>query len=187
MRLRFIALLTLAAAILASCAETPPPVGPVVQPSLVSAYTLDSGDVLRVIVFGQPDLTNTYEIDQAGAISMPLIGSLPARGRTTARLAAEIGAVLRQSVLRDPDVAVEIAQYRPVFIMGEVAGGGQYAYVAGLTVQEAIAMAGGFTPRANRRSIRVTRSVEGQIFELQFGLTDPVFPGDTLTVRQRLF
>jgi polysaccharide export outer membrane protein len=187
MRLRFIALLKLAAAILASCAGVPPATQPIVQPMLVSAYTLDSGDVLRVIVFGQPDLTNTYEIDQAGAISVPLIGSLQARGRTTAGLASEISALLRRSVLRDPNVAVEIAQYRPVFIMGEVAAGGQYAYVAGLTVQEAVAMAGGFTPRANRRAIEVTRSSEGHIFEMQLGLTDPVFPGDTLTIRQRLF
>lgn len=187
MRLRFIALLTLAAAVLAGCAGTPGPLAPVVQPTLVSAYTLDSGDVLRVIVFGQADLTNTYEIDQAGAISMPLIGGVPARGKTTAHLASEITARLRQSVLRDPNVAVEIAQYRPVFIMGEVAAGGQYAYVAGLTVQEAVAMAGGFTPRANRRAVEVTRSAEGHIFELRLNLTDPVFPGDTLTVRQRLF
>jgi polysaccharide export outer membrane protein len=110
-----------------------------------------------------------------------------ARGKTTAHLASEITARLRQSVLRDPNVAVEIAQYRPIFIMGEVASGGQYAYVAGLTVQEAIAMAGGFTPRANRRTIEVTRSAEGHIYELRLELTDPVFPGDTLTVRQRLF
>jgi polysaccharide export outer membrane protein len=187
MRLRLIALLGLAAAMLASCAETPAPTAPIVQPMLVSAYTLDSGDVLRVIVFGQADLTNTYEIDQGGAISIPLIGPVQARGKTTAVLASEITARLRQSVLRDPNVAVEIAQYRPVFIMGEVAAGGQYAYVAGLTVREAIAMAGGFTPRANRRTIEVTRSAEGHIYELRLNLTDPVFPGDTLTVRQRLF
>jgi polysaccharide biosynthesis/export protein len=187
MRLRLFAFLTLAAAILAGCADTPTPTAPVVQPTLVSAYTLDSGDVLRVIVFGQPDLTNTYEIDQAGAISVPLIGGVPARGKTTGILASEITARLRQSVLRDPNVAVEIAQYRPVFITGEVAAGGQYAYVAGLTVQEAIAMAGGFTPRANRRTVAVTRSADGHIFALRLDLTDPVFPGDTLTISQRLF
>ena len=87
-----------------------------------AAYRLDAGDKLRVVVYGQEGLTNTYAIDAGGAITMPLIGAVPARGRTPAGLAAEITAKLRGGYIRDPSVAVEIESYRPFFILGEVAG-----------------------------------------------------------------
>ena len=90
-----------------------------------AAYHLDAGDRLRVVVYGQEGLTNTYAIDAGGSITMPLIGSVPARGRTTAGLAAAISAKLRAGFIRDPSVAVEIEAYRPFFILGEVAAPGQ--------------------------------------------------------------
>ena len=93
-----------------------------------AAYHLDAGDRLRVVVYGQEGLTNTYAIDAGGAIAMPLIGAVPARGRTTAGLAAEISARLRRGFIREPSVAVEIESYRPFFILGEVAAPGQYPY-----------------------------------------------------------
>jgi polysaccharide export outer membrane protein len=86
-----------------------------------AAYHLDAGDRLRVVVYGQEGLTNTYAIDAGGTITMPLIGAVPARGRTTAGLAAEISARLRRGFIREPSVAVEIESYRPFFILGEVA------------------------------------------------------------------
>ena len=89
-----------------------------------ASYHLDAGDKLRVVVYGQEGLTNTYAIDAGGSITMPLIGSVPARGRTPAGLAAEIGARLRGGFIRDPSVAVEIEAYRPFFILGEVAAPG---------------------------------------------------------------
>ena len=101
-----------------------------------ASYHLDAGDKLRVVVYGQEGLTNTYAIDAGGSITMPLIGSVPARGRTPAGLAAEIAAKLRDGFIREPSVAVEIEAYRPFFILGEVAAPGQYPYVPNMTRRE---------------------------------------------------
>ena len=89
--------------------------------SASAAYRLDAGDRLRVVVYGQEGLTNTYAIDAGGAITMPLIGAVAARGQTPAGLAAAITAKLRNGYIRDPSVAVEIESYRPFFILGQVA------------------------------------------------------------------
>src|ERR1700704_4385854 len=113
-----------------------------------AAYHLDAGDRLRVVVYGQEGLTNTYAIDAGGAITMPLIGAVAARGRTPAGLAAEIAAKLRNGYIREPSVAVEVESYRPFFILGEVAAPGQYPYVPSMSVESAVAIAGGFSPRA---------------------------------------
>ena len=172
--------------LLAGCAGYRPPAN-ANHASLVAPYRLDSGDQLRVIVFGQNDLTNTYTVDQSGAIAMPLIGAVPARNRTTAEVEAAIATKLRAGYLRQPDVSVEVDRYRPFFAMGEVNAAGQYSYVAGMSVQSAVAIAGGFTPRADQSSIRVTRSADGQVRTVLLRLTDPVKPGDTLYVRERLF
>ena len=123
-----------------------------------AAYHLDAGDRLRVVVYGQEGLTNTYAIDAGGSITMPLIGAVPARGRTPAGLAAEISARLRRGFIRDPSVAVEIESYRPFFILGEVAAPGQYPYVPNMTVESAVAIAGGFSPRARRDRVTLTHT-----------------------------
>ena len=143
-------LLLIGLTLLAGCANTPT-VKNGYHPELVSAYHLDAGDRVRVIVFGQTDLSNTYVVDQAGNLSMPLIGTVPARGRSTAEIETEIARRLRKGYVRNPDVSVEIDRYRPFFVMGEVTAAGQYPYVPGMTVQQAVAIAGGFTPRANVR------------------------------------
>src|SRR5207248_9130954 len=103
-------------------------------------------------------LTNTYAIDAGGSITMPLIGSVPARGRTTAGLAAAISAKLRAGFIREPSVAVEIEAYRPFFILGEGAAPGQYPYVPNMTIERAVAIAGGFAPRARRGVVTLTHS-----------------------------
>lgn len=154
---------------------------------LVAPYRLGSGDQLRIIVFGQADLSNTYTVDQAGDISMPLIGDVPARGQTTASLERAIAAKLRAGFVRDPNVAAEVIRYRPIFAFGEVNAAGQYSYVAGMTVQSAIATAGGFTPRADQRAVTVTRQRNGRLETDTLTMTDPVVPGDTIYVRERLF
>ena len=123
-----------------------------------AAYRLDAGDKLRVVVYGQEGLTNTYAIDAGGSITMPLIGSVPARGRTPAGLAAEITGKLRNGYIRDPSVAVEIESYRPFFILGEVAAPGQYPYVPNMSVESAVAIAGGFSPRARRDRVTLTHT-----------------------------
>ena len=158
-----------------------------IHAELVAPYRLDSGDQLRIVVFGQDDLSNTYVVDQSGSISMPLAGSVPARGRTTADVEASVTAALRNGFLRNPDVSVEVDRYRPFFAMGEVGLAGQYPYVPGMTLQQAIATAGGLTPRADLTSFQVTRSSGGQIETARLLLSDPIMPGDTIHVRGRHF
>lgn len=175
------------AAALAGCARPPLSRTAAMEDQLNGPYRLDSGDKLRVTVFEQASLTNTYTVDQAGHISMPLVGSVPARGATTQQLAGRIAASLRKGYLRDPDVSVEIDTYRPFFIMGEVRNPGQYTYVDGLTVQTAVAIAGGFTPRAAEGAVEITRQINGEILTGVVPLADSVRPGDVIRIRQRLF
>jgi polysaccharide export outer membrane protein len=129
-------------------------------------YHLDAGDKLRVVVFGQEGLTNTYAIDAGGSITMPLIGAVAARGKTPAGLAAEISAKLRNGYIRDPSVAVEVESYRPFFILGEVAAPGQYPYVPNMSVESAVAIAGGFSPRARRDAVTLTHNASRGIVPL---------------------
>jgi polysaccharide export outer membrane protein len=152
-----------------------------------SAYRLDAGDRLRVVVFGQEGLTNTYAIDAAGSITMPLIGAVPARGRTPAGLAAEITGRLRRGYIREPSVAVEIEAYRPFFILGEVAAPGQYPYVPGMSVESAVAIAGGFSPRALRDRVTLTHSDSSGSNRVVVPLGTPLNPGDTVLVGERWF
>jgi len=160
----------------------------VAQPvSYDSAYHLDAGDKLRVVVYGQEGLTNTYAIDAAGSITMPLIGAVAARGRTPAGLAAEITAKLRNGYIRDPSVAVEIESYRPFFILGEVQAPGQYPYVPNMTVESAVAIAGGFTPRAKRNMVTVTHTDAGGSGRYVVPMGTSLSPGDTVYVGERWF
>jgi polysaccharide biosynthesis/export protein len=185
MRLQALPSLLIGLLLLGGCANTPY-VPDATHSELVAPYQLDSGDQLRVVVFGQDDLSSTYVVDQAGKISMPLIGSVPARGVTTAAIENEIGKRLRNGFLRNPDVSVEVDKYRPFFAMGEVGTPGQFAFLPGMTIQQAIAVAGGFTPRADKYSVEVTRSYGGRVESARLKLSDPVMPGDTLYVRERL-
>jgi len=200
--------LTLCALMMAGCAGRPGPgpgtlvdttrgtAGPVDGPGTAVSqeailprgpYLLDTGDRLRVVVFGQESLTNAYAVDPAGNIAMPLIGTVPAAGRSTDMLSREIAGRLRGGFIRDPSVSVEVETYRPFFIMGEVAAGGQFPYVSGMTVQHAVAIAGGFTPRANRGNVEVTRRINGQLYRADVPLTHPLVPGDTVVIRERWF
>jgi polysaccharide export outer membrane protein len=152
-----------------------------------TAYRLDAGDKLRVVVYGQEGLTNTYAIDAGGAITMPLIGAVPARGRTPAGLAAEISAKLRHGYIRDPSVAVEIEAYRPFFILGEVAAPGQYPYVPNMSVESAVAIAGGFSPRARRDRVTLTHTDNSGAMRVVVPLGTALSPGDTVLVGERWF
>ncbi|WP_425351140.1 polysaccharide biosynthesis/export family protein [Hoeflea marina] len=155
--------------------------------AVTKPYRLDAGDRLRITVFEQAGLTSTYTVDQAGYIAFPLIGSVPARGQTVQELEGQIAAQLRKGYLRDPDVSIEIDRYRSFFIMGEVGQSGQYTYVAGMTVQNAIAIAGGYSPRANQRNVDITRTINGKSMTGRVTISDPILAGDTIYVRERLF
>jgi polysaccharide biosynthesis/export protein len=152
-----------------------------------TSYRLDAGDRLRVVVYGQDGLTNTYAIDAGGAITMPLIGSVLARGQTPAGLAAAISARLRSGYIREPSVAVEIEAYRPFFILGEVAAPGQYPYVPNMSVESAVAIAGGFSPRARRDSVTLTHSDRSGSMRVEVPLGTSLSPGDTVLVGERWF
>jgi polysaccharide export outer membrane protein len=157
------------------------------EQAAIQPYRLDSGDRLRVSVFEQPGLTNTYTVDQAGYIAFPLIGQVAARGQTMPALEGAIASRLKQGYLRDPDVTIEVDRYRPVFVMGEVGRPGQYSYVPGMTAQNAVAIAGGFTSRGNRQDVDLTRKINGQAITGRTGVSAPVMAGDTIYVRERLF
>jgi polysaccharide export outer membrane protein len=150
-------------------------------------YTLDSGDRLRIVVFGQQNLTNTYTVDASGRIAMPLIGSVTARGLTPQQLAQSITAALRRGFMRDPSVSAEIAVYRPFFILGEVNNPGQYPYVAHMTVETAVAIAGGYSPRGSKGGVAITRAVPGGITKFHAPITYQIRPGDTIRVKERWF
>lgn len=150
-------------------------------------YTLASGDRLRVIVFGQDALSNSYSVDGGGRISMPLIGLVDAQGATTHDLERRIEAKLRGGFLREPRASVEVEAFRPFYVLGEVTTAGQYPFVNGMTVQNAVAIAGGFTPRGLKSSADLTRGFEGAQTTYSVPMTHPVRPGDTITIRERYF
>jgi Polysaccharide biosynthesis/export protein/SLBB domain len=152
-----------------------------------SPYLLDSGDRLRIVVFGQDGLTNSYLVDASGHIAMPLIGSVMAKGITSDQLSARIAEKLREGYIREPHVAVEIEAYRPFFILGEVTAPGQYPFIANMTAETAVAIAGGFAPRAVRQSVVLNRTVNGQVVRMTVPMTYPLRPGDTINVQERWF
>jgi polysaccharide biosynthesis/export protein len=150
-------------------------------------YHLDAGDRLRVVVYGQEGLTNTYSISAGGTITMPLIGAVPARGRTPQGLAAEIAVRLRNGFIREPSVAVEIESYRPFFILGEVQAPGQYPYVPNMTAESAVAIAGGFSPRARKDRVTITHTDASGTSRVIMPPGTPISPGDTVLVGERWF
>ena len=181
-----LAISLLAASMLAGCSGYRP-APQAFHEQIDKPYTLDAGDRVRITVFEQEALTNVYSVDQAGYIAFPLVGSVPARGRTLQQLEGQIAAKLRNGYLRDPDISAEIDRYRPIFVMGEVGSPGQYSYVPGMTVQKAIASAGGFTPRAQQANADITRTINGEVMTGRVLTSDPLMPGDTIYVRERLF
>lgn len=150
-------------------------------------YTLASGDKLRVLVFGQDNLSNIYTVDGSGKIAMPLIGTVPASGFTTTALATNVAGRLRDGYVREPNVTIEVEQYRPFFVLGEVAQSGQFPYVNGMTAQTAVAIAGGFSPRARRDAVRITRLKNGRPYSGLVPIESPVRPGDTISIEERWF
>jgi polysaccharide biosynthesis/export protein len=151
-------------------------------------YTLGPGDKLRIVVFGQTGISGDYLVDANGQVTLPLVGSVPARGRTTKALERMIAERLKQGYVRDPNVTVSIASYRPFFILGEVTTPGQYPYVPNMTAENAVAIAGGFSPRAKKSYVELTRNMGGgQQIHQRVPLSYPLQPGDTIMVKERWF
>lgn len=150
-------------------------------------YILDAGDELRIIVYGQEELSGEFTIDPTGRISMPLIKDIVAAGKSVRELEEAITAELQPRYLKDPRVSIEVIEYRSVYILGEVRVPGQYPYVPNMTVLQAVAVAGGHTYRSNEKSAEVTR-LEGNVLRTFTARnTAMVKPGDTIIVKRRWF
>lgn len=150
-------------------------------------YRLDSGDKVRVTVFGHEDLSGEFEIDGEGGLSLPLIQRVAAKGLTIPELEQAITGKLKPDYLKDPRVSIEVLNYRPFYILGEVQMPGSYPYVNGMTVIKAAAIAGGFTLRAKKDNFLITRARDSDRKKREATGTTPVLPGDVIEVQQRLF
>ncbi len=180
----------------------------------ISEYRLGTGDKLRVTVFGQPDMSGEFAVDAGGQVTIPLVGAVDAARLTVPELTKSITDRLAKDFLVDPKVSVDVLNYRPFYVLGEVKSPGSYAYVVGINIRQAIAIAGGFNRRAKTSEVTlyrdsridqravtptdVNRQLEGQRFgqrqnhqlveeEFEADLDAPVLPGDTIDVDRRLF
>ena len=181
-----------------ACASAPLPLAPVgaktsaAEPSTNAgqtdptlAYRLGSGDKLRVIVFGEEDLSGEFEVDGTGNVSLPLIGQVSAQGGTLRGFEEAIEEALRDGYLKNPRVSAEVLNYRPFYIIGEVEKGGEYPFVSGMHVLNAVALAGGYTYRANASKVFITR--RGQEHEFSAASDAKIQPGDVVRVPERFF
>ncbi len=150
------------------------------------AYTIGASDKLRVTVYGEQDLSKVYQVDGLGMVSIPLVGQIKVAGMTLRQAEDLLVVALSNGYLVDPSVAIEIAEFRPFYIMGEVRRPGSYSYIDGMNVLKAVAISGGFTYRANANSIEVVRSSEGGK-KLRLLPTSSVLPGDIIRVKERFF
>jgi polysaccharide export outer membrane protein len=150
-------------------------------------YRLGAGDQIIINVFGEPDLSMDFRLNDTGRLNYPFLGEIVVEGLTVAELEQSITRGLKDTYLLDPAVTVSIAEYRPFFLHGEVQKPGGIPYQPKLTVERAIALGGGFTERASRSKIEVIRASDPARGPVRVELSDPVFPGDIITVKQSFF
>lgn len=152
------------------------------------AYILGTGDKIRITVFGEPKMDGEYVVSSTGVVSFPLIGNIPARGQTVEAMQEDIRAKLAAGYLKDPRVSAEVLTYRPFYILGEINKPGEYPFVNGITVQQAVAMAGGFSYRANTRRVFIKRALDTAERPVEIkGVAVTLAPGDTIRVGERFF
>ncbi|MFZ4068719.1 MAG: polysaccharide biosynthesis/export family protein [Caulobacterales bacterium] len=193
-RIRSLSVAILGAFALWACASAPVPAGaaPVVAtPTAVNLpgfeYKLGSGDKVRIIVFGQTDLSGEFSLDGSGAISIPLIGKIDALNLTTVQLEQAIANRLKDGYLNDPRVSAQVLNFRPFFILGEVNKPGEYPYADGMTILKAVATAGGHTYRADQRRVFIKRAESGKEEAVAVTSNTAVHPGDTIRIPERFF
>ena len=172
---------------LAACAAISGPKADLPPVDPTAAYRLGAGDKIRVITFGEAALSGEFSVEGSGKIALPLAGEVQAAGLTATQLQAAVEKLLRGDYVQDPKVSVEVLTYRPYFILGEVNSPGQYPYMSGLTVLNAVATAKGFTLRANTK--KVILKPDGATTEKAYRLdpATPVAPGDTIRIPERVF
>jgi protein involved in polysaccharide export with SLBB domain len=150
-------------------------------------YHLGSGDKIHIAVFGQPDLNGDYVVDGGGSVQLPLIGSVKAAGLTVAEFQKQVAAKFGNGYLVNPNVEVDVVNYRPFYIIGEVRAPGQYPYVNGMSVLNAVALAGGFTDRADKSEVYIRRNGAAKEIEYPGDETTKVNPGDIVRISERFF
>ena len=171
--------------VLGACAATPPPLS--ADAAGRESYALGAGDKLRITVFNEAALTGEFTVTPLGTIAFPLIGDVPVRDRTIGDLRQMLTGRLGEGYVNDPRVSVEVLAFRPYYILGEVNKPGEYPYSTGLTLAQAVATAGGYTYRANRRRIFLRRTkAQERTVDLR-GEAVSVLPGDTIRVGERYF
>ena len=158
-----------------------------IDTSGLQEYRLGPGDRLSVVVFGQDDLSGELAVDGQGRISLPLIGQVRAQSKTVNELQQVVTDLYSADYLIDPRISVEVTNYRPFYIYGQVNKPGSYPYVSGMTVRQAIALAGGYTRRASEEPVSITRTTLEELKDLEGYLKTVVLPGDTIEVYRRLF
>lgn len=155
-----------------------------------AAYRLGPGDALRVTVFGEDDLSGGFTVDGSGRVALPLVGEVRLGGLSLPEAEAAVTALLADGYLRSPRVSIEVANFRPFYILGEVRTPGSYPYAAGMTVMTAVALAGGFTYRADEDDVEITaaaRPGEPAPPPRRVGKDDVVLPGDVVRIGERFF
>lgn len=172
----------------AACQSVPPPPpAPVSAARAETSYKLGPGDKLRVITFGEERLSGEFTVNERGFVSLPLIGEIKAGGLPLEGFSDEIQTALKNGYLKNPRVSVEVLNYRPFYILGEVAKPGEYPFINGLTVTNAVATAGGFSYRANIHKVFVRGQNETQEHAEALTSLTLVHPGDTIRIPERLF
>ncbi|WP_419758232.1 polysaccharide biosynthesis/export family protein [Acidisoma sp.] len=174
--------------LLAACAPTGSDLPPLPPLGVAGAYHLGPGDRVRVLVYGDKELSDVFSIGDDGLISLPLAGDVSASGHTPSQLADAIGASLkRRGMIEDPSVAVEVVSYRPIFILGEVIHPGQYPYEPDMTVIAAVSLGGGYTYRAIQSYEGVVRTQGAKTSDGLVHPPDRLQPGDVITIFDRVY
>lgn len=187
--------IALAALMLAGCSQTTAPpafalkngVKSSENPALDRIFRLGVGDRLKIVVFGEDELSTEADVNASGAISMPLLGDVPAAGKTIEEFSAELRSQLEAGYLKSPKVNVQVLNYRPIYLQGEVKRGGEFPYKPGLTMADAVALAGGYSYRAVTSYVMLRRQGESQAREVPLDGSIPVLPGDNILVPERFF
>lgn len=150
-------------------------------------YYMGPGDVVKITVFNQQDLSGEYTISASGQLSLPLIGTVDAKNLTVKQLEQAIIDRLKPDYLLNPQISIQVLNYRPFYILGEVKEPKSYPYVAGMTYRNAVAIAGGFTYRAKQDHVLVVRMNDAEKKELELNIDEKVMPGDIIRIEERFF
>ena len=156
-------------------------------PAAKAGYELGPGDRLRITVYGEEKLTGEYLVDGSGAIAFPLIGAIETKGLTAPALGGKLTEALRQGYLDNPSVSIDVLNFRPYYILGEVTKPGEYPFVDGLTIYSAVAKAEGFTYRADERRVFIRHKDDRTELAYRLDGATPVRPGDTIRIAERSF